>query len=82
MRSFRLSDQCNAAQATVETGARTNGRSDSIFARLFVGSYSKVPELHSDVVQQKSQAMGHMLRDSFSYPFGSIRKHPVQETFG
>ena len=82
MRSFRVSDERHAAQAAVETGASTNGHSDSTFAGLFVRSYSKVPELHSDVVEQKSPAMGHMLRDSFSYPFGSIRKHPVQETFG
>ena len=81
MRSFRLSDQCNAAQATVETGARTNGRSDSIFARLFVGSYSKVFDFPSDDAQQQSVPKGHMLRDSFSYPFGLIRKHLVQETF-
>ena len=81
MRSFRLSDECHAAQAAVETGASTNGHSDSTFARLFAWSYSKVPEFHSDVVEQQSLPMGHMFRDCLSYPFGLIRKHPVQETF-
>jgi hypothetical protein len=81
MRSLRPSDECNAAQAAVETGASTNGRSDSTFARLFSLSYSEVPEFHPAVVEQQSLPMGHMLRDSFSYPFGLIRKHPVQETF-
>ena len=81
MRRLRLSDECNAAQAAVETGASTDGRSDSTFARLFLLSYSEVPELHSDVMEQQSLPMGHMLRDSFLYPFGLIRKHPVQETF-
>jgi hypothetical protein len=81
MRSFRLSDECRAAQAAVEAGASTNGHSDSTFARLFVGLYSKVPACHSDVVEQQSLPMGHMLRDSLAYPLGLIRKHPVQETF-
>ena len=81
MRSLRVSDECHVAQAAVETGASTNGRSDSTFARLILLSYSEVPELFSDVVEQQSLPMGHMLRESFSYPFGLIRKHPVQETF-
>jgi hypothetical protein len=81
MRSFRLSDECRAAQAAVEAGASTNGHSDSTFARLFVGLYRKVPAFHSDVVEQQSRPMGHMSRDSFSYPFGLIRKHPVEEAF-
>ena len=68
------------AQAAVETGASTNGRSDSTSAGLFVGLYSKV-EFHSDVEEPQSFAMGHRLRDAFSYPFWLIRKHPVQETF-
>ena len=94
MKSFPFSDECHAAPAAVETGASANGRSDSTSAGLFVGLYSKLPELHShvpeqqslpefhsDVVEQQSLPMGHRLRDSFSYPFGLIRKHPVQESF-
>ena len=71
MRSLRLSDECHAAQAAVETGVSTNGHSDSTFAKLF----------DSDVVEQHSLPMGHMLRDSSSYPFGLIRKRTVEETF-
>ena len=81
MKSLALSGACHAAQAAVETGASANGRSDSPNARLFVGSYRKVFEFHSDDAQQQSVPKGHMLRDSFSYPFGLIRKHLVQETF-